>query len=722
MTRLVIEEPVIDGGAVVLTTSHFGRNQNGIWATVGAWNGHHGHRARINLDNPDARKQYGEVAHAEIPEASAEQFARVLRDMAAKIEQHINGESDAGDAGDADSAEESAPAETQAAILVRLATDAGWSPFHDPDGMPYVTLPGAQGEAQTHKLNNKEVRLALMRLYHTTKGQVPRTQAIQDALGILQGRAIFDGPACAVYVRLASHEDTIYLDLCDEAWQVIKVTADGWSVIRGDAAPVKFRRARGMLPLPLPRRGACIDDLRPFLNAGTADTAPDDTRWRLLVGWLIGTFNPHGPYPALDIQGEQGSAKTTTARILRSLIDPHSVPLRSEPREVRDLMIAASNSWIVAFDNLSDIREWLSDSLCRVSTGGGFGVREHYANDEETLFDVTRPALLTGIGQVATKPDLLDRLIIVEQPSIPEDQRTDERSFWAHFEEKRAGILGALLDAVVMAQRNKDSVHLARKPRMADFALWVTAAESAFGWQPSTFVDAYSANRSSANDMALDASPVGVAVCAFMDGRDEWTGTATDLLKELTEKVGEATSKGRDWPKKGHVLTNDLKMLAPSLRAASVAVSWERSGKRRSIHLLRGKGGENGVTGVTTGEQASHGASPASHGASPSDHEASFVGRERHLFHASSDAGDAGDAPEQHFSPDDDEGDLVDDWIAPDPPLAWMHRALGAAPPTAPCQQCGAVMWEAVTTESGSWWRCMYLIKNLGAGYTEATE
>lgn len=620
MTHLVIEEPVIDSGVVVLTTSHFGRNQNGIWATVGAWNGHHGHRARINLDNPDARMQYGEAAHVEIPEASAAQFARVLRDMAAKIEQHLNGERDAGDAGDADSGTDSAQAaETQAAILVRLATNAGWAPFHDPDGTPYVTLPGAQGEAQTHKLNNKEVRLALMRLYHTTKGQVPRSQAIQDALGILQGRAIFDGPAYAVYVRLAAHGDTIYLDLCDEAWQVIKVTSEDWRIIPGDAAPVKFRRAKGMLPLPVPTRGGSINDLRPFVNAGAEGAAQDDTRWRLLVGWLIGTFKSRGPYPALDIQGEQGSAKTTTARVLRSLIDPHSVPLRSEPREVRDLMIAASNSWIIAFDNLSDIREWLSDSLCRVSTGGGFGVREHYANDEETLFDVTRPALLTGIGQVATKPDLLDRLIIVEQPAIPEDQRTDERSFWTRFEEKRTGVLGALLDAVVMAQRNKDSVRLTRKPRMADFALWVTAAESAFGWQPGTFVEAYSANRSSVNDMALDASPVGVAVCAFMEGQGEWMGTATDLLKKLTEQVGEATSKGRDWPKKGHVLTNDLKMLAPSLRAAGIAVLWERSRKRRSIHLVRGKVGENSVTSVTTGKPASHEASPAS----PASHEAS---------------------------------------------------------------------------------------------------
>jgi len=373
-------------------------------------------------------------------------------------------------------------------------------------------------------------------------------------------------------------------------------------------------------------------------------------------------------------------------------------------------MIAASNSWVVAFDNLSDIRDWLSDSLCRVATGGGFGVREHYANDEETLFDVTRPVLLTGIGQVATKPDLLDRLIIVEQPAISDDARTDERTFWAAFEEKRAGILGALLDAIAAALRNKATVRLDRKPRMADFAVWVTAAEPALGWRSGDFMTAYDSNRASANDMALDASPVGTALCAFVEKQGEWTGTATDLLTALGEAVGEATRASKDWPKKGHVLGNDLKHLSPSLRAAGVSVEWIRTRKRRTIRLVWGKGGENSVTAVTAvtrSETPSPEPSPEPSPLSPLSPEPSHDNRGCHPFHTYSDGGDGGDGPKQDISPNDDNDSLDGDWIGADPPLPWMHHATSDTSPSAQCERCGVVMWEAVVTESGQWWwRC----------------
>ena len=46
--------------------------------------------------------------------------------------------------------------------------------------------------------------------------------------------------------------------------------------------------------------------------------------------------------------------------------------LRGEPRENRDLMVMAANSWTVALDNLSYLQQWLSDALCCLSTGGGF--------------------------------------------------------------------------------------------------------------------------------------------------------------------------------------------------------------------------------------------------------------------------------------------------------------------------------------------------------------
>ena len=89
-----------------------------------------------------------------------------------------------------------------------------------------------------------------------------------------------------------------------------------------------------------------MDQLLPLINAA------DDHTWVLLVAWLLGSLRPQGPYPILSISGEQGSAKSTTSRMLRKLIDPNVADLRAAPRDERDLMIGASNSWVLAYDNL----------------------------------------------------------------------------------------------------------------------------------------------------------------------------------------------------------------------------------------------------------------------------------------------------------------------------------------------------------------------------------
>ena len=172
------------------------------------------------------------------------------------------------------------------------------------------------------------------------------------------------------------------------------------------------------------------------------------------MGWLVAAFRPRGPYLVLILQGEQGSAKSTGARVCRRLIDPNKAELRSQPREPRDLAIASNNAWALGFDNISRTSHWLSDGLCRLATGGGFSTRTLYSDSDETIFDAQRPILLNGIDSVATRGDLLDRSIMLTLPRLKHHR--EESEFWSDFDEARPRILGALLDAVSMAlQREK---------------------------------------------------------------------------------------------------------------------------------------------------------------------------------------------------------------------------------------------------------------------------
>src|SRR5262249_24545975 len=154
--------------------------------------------------------------------------------------------------------------------------------------------------------------------------------------------------------------------------------------------PVRFRRARGLHALPEPVHGGRIDRLRNFLHV------PDDDAWRLIVAWLLSALRPRGPYPVLAINGEQGTAKSTATKVLRALAARHAAPLGAAPKEPRALMTAATNGWIIALDTLSRVTPWLSDALCRLSTGGGFGIRELYSDAEEVLFEATRPIVLNA--------------------------------------------------------------------------------------------------------------------------------------------------------------------------------------------------------------------------------------------------------------------------------------------------------------------------------------
>lgn len=468
---------------------------------------------------------------------------------------------------------------SQATALVELASGAEL--FHAPDGKVFASV-DVGDHRETLSLRSGAFRDWLSHRFYREAGATPGAAALQDALNTLSGKARFDAPQIETYIRLAGHGAAVYLDLCDANWRAAEVTAEGWRIVSNP--PVKFRRARGMLSLPEPQRGGSIDELRRFVNVGSGED------WILLCSWLVASLRPRGPYPLLALHGEQGSAKSTTARALRGLVDPNTASLRSEPREERDLMIAASNGWCAAFDNLSRMPMWLSDGLCRLATGGGFATRELYTDGEEVLFDAQRPVILTGIEEVATRPDLLDRTLILNLPSIPEERRRVESAFWREFDAARPLILGALLDAVSAALRNESRVNLERLPRMADFAVWATAAESALGVPEGSFMAAYERNRAAANDLALEASPVAVEVLKCMAHRDAWTVTYTDLLTHLERAFGDSPKRPEGWPKSARGLAGELTRIAVNLRKAGVDVApagRESGSGRKMVTLAR---------------------------------------------------------------------------------------------------------------------------------------
>jgi hypothetical protein len=202
--------------------------------------------------------------------------------------------------------------------------------------------------------------------------KVPSLTAMKTAIRTLSAHAKFKGERHEVYLRATMCEGKIYLDIGDPEWNVVEIDRNGRRLI--DNAPVHFRRVQGQQALPIPERGGSIDQLRPLVNM-------DDEGFVLFVSWLLDALFPGPrPHPVLFLAGEEGSAKSTAAKIARGLVDPNEVALRSLPTTTRDLFVSANGSHAMVFDNVSSIPPSISDALCQAATGSGFGTRKLFTD------------------------------------------------------------------------------------------------------------------------------------------------------------------------------------------------------------------------------------------------------------------------------------------------------------------------------------------------------
>jgi len=391
-------------------------------------------------------------------------------------------------------------------MLLRLAASARF--FRSAGGRLYAQVPVAR-RREIHGLTSAAFREWLSRGYWRDCLELPPDWAIRCVLDALEAIARFEDGTPSTFIRVGhdgkdqGNGSLSYLDRGDPSGHAIEIGSDGWSLV--DRPPVHFRRPEGLLPLPMPCRDASIDLLRPYVNL----TEPD---FRLLIAWLAAALRPVGPYPILVLYGEQGSAKSTLAKIVRLLIDPQACPFSAEPKNSRDMMVAAVNGWLLAYDNISVIPGWLADSVCRLVFGAGFGARALFSNDECRVIHAQRPVILNGTEGFVRRGDMVDRTVIVHLPPIAPTCRRAEHEFWSSFQADYPRILGAVLDAVVGGLRQLPPVRQPEWPRRVDYARWGEAVGLALGWAPETFLSTYKAKRQQWTVTTLEDSAVGNAL------------------------------------------------------------------------------------------------------------------------------------------------------------------------------------------------------------------
>jgi hypothetical protein len=372
-----------------------------------------------------------------------------------------------------------------------------------------------------------------------------------------------------VALRVApAGERTIALDLGSTDGRCVLVGPDGWHVV--DRSPVLFRRSALTAPLPEPQRGGTLEPLRELLNV-------DDAGFRLIVGWLVAALMPEIPHPILALIGEQGTAKSTAARLVVSLVDPSPAPLRTPPREMRSWAAAAAASWVVALDNVSAIPAWLSDTLCKAVTGDGIVERALHTDDDINVLSFRRCIALTSIDAGRLAGDLAERLLTVELARIPPSSRRPDAEIARGYASTQSAALGALLDLTARVLAALPAVRLEELPRMADFARVLGALDHTCGWDT---LATYRSAAAEANQAVLEADPVAEAIIALVGRGGGWKGTASELLDRITPE-----RPPRGWPQTPQAITGALKRVAPALRASGISVDRLTRGQTRTIVL-----------------------------------------------------------------------------------------------------------------------------------------
>lgn len=372
------------------------------------------------------------------------------------------------------------------------------------------------------------------RLWKESEDSIPSSQ-FQSALDIACGADI---PPQKQHIRVAGSEaEGIFIDNVGRTGGVIHVTRLGWQYIQN--CPYKFKRPSGQLPLPEPETRGVLSSLYalPFQCS--------DLEQQLFAAWLLTAMCPFDnfPFPLLLLEGPAGSGKTTLLRIAKALTDPSEEGPAGLPANEYDLCLLTQEARVVTLDNVSGLSASLSDRLCQFATGGVFATKKHYENKQTVRLPLHNPTVMTGISNVAKKPDLMSRSLRITLNRIEEHQVRDEERLWDSYESLSGEIFGGILNALVGALNKWPEVRLSRSPRMADFARFAEAASDSLGIAPGTIVEALlEVQTSQQAEAATGVLPVESIRKVLTSARNtSWT--VTELLEAVPDLRGAGLSQ-----------------------------------------------------------------------------------------------------------------------------------------------------------------------------------
>ena len=406
---------------------------------------------------------------------------------------------------------------------------------------------------------------------------------IKNLVPILYLHALNNSKQVDVHNRIARIGDEIFIDTQNSNGDIIKITPTDWSIIQN--SPVIFRKFTHQESIPTPTKDGSLDDLFSIFSISNVDE-------QIMIGtWLVSTLFTNIPRPHLWIVGEKNSGKTFLALRLKRIIDP--VPRGNFMyRNTSEMAQIIDHHAIPFFDNFTKINVEISDLLCATFTGTDYTKRKQYTNDDDFTFSIKKPVILASISLGNPASDLLDRCIVIEKHKTKEDSNAEE-ILDELFEDKRASIIGAILDATVKTLRTYRDIEVSEYIRLADFQKIGIAAAQALGFTREQFETALTNNLKYKGILKLQSFPVASLVIKFMENNEYWEGTMFELQNEL-----------RDIADDPHLVNSNASILSRNLKDCKNIL------EQANLEVIPGSNGSNGrkytIRRITSNDSADY--------------------------------------------------------------------------------------------------------------------
>ena len=448
--------------------------------------------------------------------------------------------------------------------LIELITQNSNSFFKDENNTVFAHI-YVKDHHEIVKVTSGKFKRYLCRLYYENEHKVANSEALTNAVQVLQAKGEFEGETKSLSLRVAWHKGDIYYDLTNERHQCVKVSKDSgsWQVLDETPSPMFVRYSQISQVQPSRDYESDIFDRFIGLTNLKKDKEGDEI---LLKVYIVSLFIPDIPHVILQLHGEQGGAKSMLETLIKLLVDPAKAPLFSVHNDRMEFIMQLSHNYVAFYDNLKYIPQWLSDESCRAVTGAGSSKRMLYTDDDEIVFQYRRCLGYNGINLILTQPDALDRSISLELDRVADETRKQENEILEQFEDMKPRLLGYILDILVESLQIKPTIRLKQLPRMADFALWGEAIARAMGYKDMEFINAYYSNIKLQAEETIETQPVAAAISKLMEDKEKWKGTATELLAELVVVAinSKINTNDKSWPKAPNILsrrTNEVKTI-----------------------------------------------------------------------------------------------------------------------------------------------------------------